>query len=114
MEKRNEMTINNSKHIIFGLLIGALAGATAMLLFAPQSGRQTRDQIQLKSEELMNKTNEFVKDSVKQVQRKTEEISSDIKQKVGQLKESGKEKLVKGIDQVSDVLDDGKDAVEGM
>lgn len=109
-----EMEINNSKHIIFGLLIGALAGATAMLLFAPQSGKQTRDQIQLKSEELMNKTNEFVKDSVKQVQRKTEEISSDIKEKVGQLKESGKEKLVKGIDQVEDALDDGKQAVKGM
>jgi len=114
MEKRCAMEMNNSKHMVFGLLIGALAGATAMLLFAPQSGRQTRDQIQLKSEELMNKTNEFVKDSVKQVQRKTEEISSEIKEKVAQLKESGKEKLVEGIDQVEGALEDGKEAVKGM
>ncbi len=43
------MEMNDSKHIIFGLLIGALAGATAMLLFAPQSGKKTRDQFSSKA-----------------------------------------------------------------
>ncbi len=62
----------------------------------------------------MNKTNDFVKDSVKQVQRITGEISTDVKEKVGHVKELGREKLVKGIDQVSDALEDGKEAVKEL
>jgi gas vesicle protein len=117
MEKKiqkHECESNNGKYIIFGLVIGALAGATAMLLFAPQSGKQTRAQIQHKSEEIVDKTNEFVKDSYKQVQRKASDLSESFQEKVGQLKEYGQDKLVEGIDNVTDALDEGKDKIESM
>ncbi|MBE3037204.1 MAG: YtxH domain-containing protein, partial [Chloroflexi bacterium] len=37
--------MNNTKNVLIGLLIGGLAGAAAMLLFTPQSGKRTRAQI---------------------------------------------------------------------
>ena len=40
---------------IKGLLIGGLAGAVLGILFAPKSGKETREQIGKKTEEWMNK-----------------------------------------------------------
>jgi len=34
--------LRNTKNVLISLLIGSLTGAAFMLLFAPQSGRQTR------------------------------------------------------------------------
>jgi len=36
---------NNTLNVLVGMLIGGLAGAVAMLLLAPQSGKDTRMQI---------------------------------------------------------------------
>ncbi|MCX6038073.1 MAG: YtxH domain-containing protein [Chloroflexi bacterium] len=51
--------INNTKNVLIGLLIGGMAGAAAMLLFTPQSGKRTRaqiHQIQQKSIQLRDRT----------------------------------------------------------
>jgi hypothetical protein len=44
--------------ILAGALIGSLAGATAMLLLAPQSGKRTRAKLQRQSHELREQTAE--------------------------------------------------------
>ena len=50
---------NTERHalagLLAGLLIGGLAGFGAMLLFAPQSGKKTRDRIGQKSIELQDR-----------------------------------------------------------
>ena len=102
----------NTRNVLMGLLIGGLAGAMAMLLFAPQSGKKTRAQIQLKSTQLRDQASDGVKNALAQVRFETHEITAGAMEKAGQLKHLGQEKLVKQLDRVSAALDGGKTAVE--
>ena len=43
-----------SRNILFSLLIGGITGAAIMLLLAPQSGKQTRDFISHKANDLFD------------------------------------------------------------
>jgi gas vesicle protein len=104
--------INNTRNVLIGLLIGSFAGAVAMLLFAPQSGKRTRAQIELKSIQLRNRTTKRIKKAVAQVRSKTNRITVEVREKAGDLKQLGQDKLVEQMDRVSTVLDAGKTAVK--
>jgi gas vesicle protein len=103
---------NNPLRLLFGLLIGGLAGVVTMLLFAPQSGQETRDQIEEKAIELRDETTKSVKKALTKVRSGAEKLSSDIQDKAGELKQLGQDKLVDQLDRVSAALDAGKTAVE--
>jgi len=68
-----------------GLVIGGLAGAGAALLLAPQSGKETREQIQQKGVELRDRTTETVENAVAQVKSKTHEIKDGVQDKAHQI-----------------------------
>jgi gas vesicle protein len=104
--------INNTRNVLIGLLIGGLVGAAAMLLFAPQSGKRTRAQIEHKSIQLRNRTTKNVKKAVAQVRSKTNSITAEVRDVAGELKHLGQDKLVEQLDRVSAALDAGKTAVE--
>jgi len=72
------ININKTRDVILGLLVGSLAGATAMLLFAPQSGKRTRDEILLKSIQLRDRTNSIVKEEIEQVRFDATKIAVDV------------------------------------
>lgn len=59
-----------------GLLVGALSGAIAALLFAPQSGAETRTMIKDKSIELRDKAQE----TADQAKAKTDELMRQLKE----------------------------------
>jgi gas vesicle protein len=103
---------NNPIRLLLGLLVGGLAGVITMLLFAPQSGKQTRAQIEEKSILLRDQTNKNIKKAVKQVRSETKRIAAGVQDKAGELKQIGQDKLVEGLDRVSAALDTGKTAVE--
>ena len=44
-----------------GFILGLLAGAVAMLLYAPKSGDLTRDELRVRSEELKRRADELQK-----------------------------------------------------
>ena len=95
-----------------GLVIGALAGAGAMMLLAPQSGKQTRAQIQLKGTQIRDQTTDIVNDALAQVRSDTQEMKAGVREKAGQLKQQGQDSLVKQLDRVSSAVDAGKAAVK--
>ena len=98
-------TTNNTAGIMVGMLIGGLAGAAAALLMAPQSGRDTRRQIQEKGIELRDRTTEMVEDTVAQVRTKANDLA------VG-LKDRGQEIAVKQLDHISGAAQAEKKAIQ--
>jgi gas vesicle protein len=96
---------NNILGVLGGALIGALAGAVTMLLLAPQSGKDTRKQIQEKSVELRDRTTEMVEQTVAQVRTKANKLT------VG-LKNRGQEIAVKQLDHVSEAAQAGKEVIQ--
>jgi gas vesicle protein len=102
---------NNPIRLLLGLLIGGLTGVVTMLLFAPQSGKQTRDQIEGKSIELRDRTTKNIKKAVAQVRSDTNKLTVEVQDKAEDLKQLGQDKLVEQLDKVSAALDTGKTAV---
>jgi len=59
---------DNFGSFIVGLVVGGIAGAVVALLYAPQSGEQTRAVIKEKAIELVDKTTETVEETYKKAQ----------------------------------------------
>jgi gas vesicle protein len=68
--------------ILAGALIGGLAGATAMLLLAPQSGKRTRAKLQRQSHELREQAADTVEDAVDQARDTARQITHDVRKQV--------------------------------
>lgn len=101
------------KRFLAGLLIGGLAGAGAMLLLAPQSGKSTRTQIQEKSIELRDQTVKAVEDTVEQVRSKANQITTSLHKQADELQQRGQEMFDEQKERWSPVVEAGKTAVQG-
>jgi gas vesicle protein len=62
--KRSGNTITG---ILVGVLVGGMVGAVTMLLLAPQSGKDTRVQLQKKGIELRHQTNKIMEGTMEQI-----------------------------------------------
>jgi gas vesicle protein len=96
---------NNTLSVLGGILIGALAGAATALLLAPQSGKDTRKQIQEKGIELRDRTTEMVDDTMAKVRMDANKITMN-------LKDRGREVAVDQLENVSEAAQAGKKAIE--
>jgi len=96
---------NNTLGVLGGMLFGALAGAVTMLLLAPQSGKDTRRQIQEKSIELRDRTTEMVEDTLAQVRTNANKVTMGVK-------DYGKELAVEQLENVSEAAQAGKKAIQ--
>ena len=96
---------NNTLDVLGCMLIGALAGAAAALLLAPQSGKDTRRQIQEKSIELRDRTTELVDDTMTKVRTNANKITMDLKSR-------GQDVAVEQLENVSEAAQAGKKAIE--
>jgi len=72
---------NNAIPFLAGMLAGGLAGAVVMLLLVPQSGKETRAQIQHKSIELRDQATETAEGAVAQVRQMAQQITGDVREK---------------------------------
>lgn len=124
-----------AKGLLLGLVTGGLVGAAIALLYAPKAGKELRNDIRMKRDDLLDDTSEFLQiaktkasEVINEGRRKSEELISDAKKKAGTLiddanvilndaKEkatttidSTKEKLASGSDRVKDAFKAGVDA----
>jgi gas vesicle protein len=88
-----ETSANRPWSFLAGLLLGGLAGAGAMLMLAPQSGKRTRVKIQQKSTELRDQATETVEDAMAQARAKVHKVKGDVRKDAKELQHRGQEML---------------------
>ncbi len=123
------------KGLLIGFLTGAAVGSIIALLFAPKSGRELREDIKNKSQDLMGdaeqylsnakeKANQLINEGKKKSERlvadtkekvdellgEAEKILSDAKDKTGNLVQAGKEKIEKESDRLKSAIKAGVSA----
>lgn len=76
------------KEFLTGLTIGAIVGAALGLLFAPQSGEETRDAIRTQSRDLSDK----VKESGQHLVESTRDLIEQGKEKLASVTRQGERK----------------------
>jgi gas vesicle protein len=104
--------VNTAKHVLTGVLVGGLIGATTMWLFAPRAGEDTRNDLLDKASELRDKTAETVKDTVDQVKVKAGSLRGDAMGKAQDLKSIGQDLVVEQLDRAADALKAAKKAIK--
>jgi len=107
MDNHNQENGNNAKNVwgfLAGLLVGGLAGAGAMLLLAPQSGKKTRAQIQQRSIEVRDQTVKTVEGAVAQARGKARQITDDVHEQAGELQQRGQDVIDEQRDHLSQTL----------
>ena len=103
---------NNMLSVLVGMLVGALAGAVTMLLLAPQSGENTRLQLQEKGIALRERTTQMVGNTMAQVRLNANKLTVSGREKFDELKHQGQDLAVEQLDRVSDAAQAGKKAIQ--
>jgi len=102
--QEHENDANQLGGFLAGLLIGGLAGAVAMLLLAPQSGKKTRAKIEQKSIELRDQAVKNVEDAMAQTRTKARQITADVREQADALQQHGQDVLDEQRDQLGTTL----------
>ena len=96
---------NDFGAFLIGFVVGGLTGAAVSLLFAPQSGEDTRAFIRDKAVELRDKGSEVYED----VRVKAEDTWKETKQKAGELSQVAKEKTEELLSKGEKVIDENRE-----
>lgn len=102
-----EMHPGNMGGFVAGLLIGALAGAAAMLLLAPASGEETRHLIGEKTTHLK----ERVAETAGEARQRALEVKDEVAGRVEKLQHRGQEVLEEQRTRVADAVEAGKQSM---
>ena len=101
-------TMDATRHILTGIVVGGLIGATAMMLLTPRSGEELRAEIKDKALDLADRTTETVKDTVSQVVSR----AGHLKGKTQDLKHRSQDILIEQLDRVSEAVEAAKKALQ--
>ncbi|MEN6376285.1 MAG: YtxH domain-containing protein [Smithella sp.] len=97
----------NNGDLLKGLIIGGLVGAVLGILFAPKSGKETREDIARKTEDVLEKAREEYE---KAVDKSKQAYEAAVK-RLQNLEASAKEKVEEVEGKVADLAQQGSDIV---
>jgi gas vesicle protein len=95
--------------LLKGLFIGGLIGVVLGILYAPKSGKETREDIANKADELLGKAKEEYEKAVEKSKTAYETAVKHLKD----LEISAKEKVEEVGDKVSDIANMGAETISG-
>ena len=111
-EEHGEYNIQAAAGFLAGILLGALAGAGAMLLMAPQSGKRTRAQIRHKGLVLRDQASVSIDQALTDVRVQGQHITARAHQQADKLQQRGQDMLDQQKERWSSVVEAGKNAVQ--
>jgi gas vesicle protein len=115
MNKADEEIVDIATLVGFlgGLLIGGVAGAGAMVLLAPQAGKETRRLMRRKVREVREQTTGTIEGGMARARTKAHDMSTSILEQTEALQQRGHEALDEGMERFATAVDAGKTAVKG-
>jgi len=97
---------------LVGFIVGGLSGAVVALLFAPQSGEETRALIKDKSIELRDRAQQTAEEALARAEAAAQEARARADELARQLKERGHEVYEDVRERGKTAVEAGKNAVE--
>ena len=99
---------NNGLALVFAFVSGFMAGAVVSLLYAPSSGKETRQKIRDTSIEAKNRTVEFASQASDSARQGVQTIMEQGRESVHSIVDSGKEHLQQAGEQVKSAVETGR------
>jgi gas vesicle protein len=122
--KKGGCAMNKSGDFVAGILIGGLIGAVIGILYAPKSGKETREEIAKKADQLLAKAKEEYECAIEKSRKAYEETiqrlkrlektawekAEEVGEKVDEITERGKESIHESKSRLKKAIDAGVEA----
>ena len=99
---------NNGLAMVFAFFTGFMAGAVISLLYAPSSGKETRQKIRDTSIDAKNRTVEFANQASESARQGVQTMMEQGKESVHTIVDSGKEHIQHAGEQVKSAVETGR------
>ena len=99
---------NNGLTIVFAFFTGFMAGAVISLLYAPSSGKETRQKIRDTSIDAKNRTVELAQQAASSARQGAQTLVEQGKESVHGIVDTSKERLHEAGEQVKTAVDAGR------
>lgn len=96
---------------LLAFLGGAIAGAAVALLLAPQSGKETREQIKDFVDDSMDDVKDFTERAVNQVKKAVDKGAKEARYAINKGAATAKDVVCKGEKKMGKVLDEVEDVL---
>jgi gas vesicle protein len=111
-ELKRAVKAGQAKSVLAGVVMGGLAGAVTMLLFAPQPGEKTRAEIKDGALKLRDRTTETVNEKLTQVKSRAHQVTEDVKIKIHDLQHQGQDLLTRQLERLPHSTEEGQKALQ--
>jgi gas vesicle protein len=91
-----------------GLLLGALIGATAMLFYAPQSGKATRKQFRRRSRQVRDHVRDTADEALETARDRAREVKKDVRARLEDVQQRGQAVMEEQRQRVGSVMKSGR------